>query len=144
MLFREGTLKKVNSICIKYSKTQTHQSNDLFQHVCLKLIERGATQESVGYVCVAAHNICKSYIRDNKKHSAVPLLDTDLGTTSQSHVDVPLSAAISNLPSKQMIVIQYFLKDYTLKEISQELGVPYNTVKANYRHAVENLRKFIT
>lgn len=51
-----------------------------------------------------------------------------------------LKKEIAGLPPKQQQVTLMRLEGDTFRDIANELNCPYNTAKANFRHAVTNLR----
>jgi len=42
---------------------------------------------------------------------------------------------------EQSVLLQYILRDKSLKRIAEETGMPYPTVKSHYRRALDKLRK---
>ena len=56
-----------------------------------------------------------------------------------------LRRAIAALPEKQRQTLHLRLyEDYSFREIAQHMDCPVGTAKANYHHAVKNLRKTLS
>lgn len=96
-------------------------------------------------------NLCINFLRKKRSRYFVELDKTH----SVDHPDVlyrleieelqmRMSDAVNELPEKQRIaVILRIYHGLSHKEISDILGCSVGTVKANYFHALRNLRKFV-
>jgi RNA polymerase sigma-70 factor (ECF subfamily) len=73
-----------------------------------------------------------------------PEADEGMGSLERTGLQVRLDAIIGRLPEKQRatLVLRIF-HDLSFREIAEVLGSPIGTVKANYHHAVTQLREFV-
>lgn len=95
-----------------------------------------------------ALNTAKNRFRD-RPLEALNLEDSQFGTdpgaeAGMVHQDVKsrIRAEIELLPEKQRIALTLrVFEDLSFKEIAQIMNCPYDTAKANYRHALLKLRE---
>jgi DNA-directed RNA polymerase specialized sigma24 family protein len=57
---------------------------------------------------------------------------------------VILKAAIEELPERQRMALELrIFEDMSFKEVAAVMECPFDTAKANFRHAVMNLKKIL-
>ncbi len=96
-------------------------------------------------------NLCITFLRKKRSRYYVELEKTHsveypdvLHKLEMEELQERISDAVNELPEKQRIaVILRIYHGLSHKEISSILGCSVGTVKANYFHALRNLRKFI-
>ncbi len=96
-------------------------------------------------------NLCINHLRKKKSRQFVELEKTHsvnypdiLQKLEMEELQVKVCDAVNQLPEKQRAaVILRIYHGLSHKEISHILGCSVGTVKANYFHALHNLRKFI-
>ena len=94
-------------------------------------------------------NLCINHLRKKGSRQYVTLDDTQsvkdpevLEKLELEELQLQVNAAVSALPEKQRAaVILRIYHGLSHKEISEVLGCSVGTVKANYFHAIRNLRK---
>lgn len=93
-------------------------------------------------------NTCKNRIRKHSRESLgleTPKPSRTLGPEDSTiHLDIGemLKAAIGSLPDKQQQALTLRVyEDLSFKEIAEIMNSPYDTAKANYRHALLKLRE---
>ena len=93
-------------------------------------------------------NTARNKLRENK-HVTTDLEDVQLGVNAvaesslvQVAVAKMLQAEVDKLPFKQKtaLVLRVY-EDLSFNEIADIMGCPYDTAKANYRHAVMKLKQ---
>jgi RNA polymerase sigma-70 factor (ECF subfamily) len=95
-----------------------------------------------------ALNTARNRFRD-KTHELVNIDDTYLGVDAgaesglvQADIKNKVREEIDKLPEKQRIALTLrIFEDMSFKEIAVIMGCPYDTAKANYRHALLKLRE---
>lgn len=96
-----------------------------------------------------AVNLCKNHFRSQAR---TPVDSVDLDTLAAhgapdepalaAHDRARLRAALEDLPMKQRTTLQLrFYQDCTFAEIADVMRCSVGTAKANYHHAVSNLRR---
>ena len=131
------------------------QSEDVLQDAIIRVIEKshqfkGKTDNSFKWWFTRiALNLAKNKHRRKINH-ALPLKEEFLGSYDDEpdldmyKISNELSYVIETLPSRQRkALILRIYKDMSFKEIAQEMGCKYDTAKANYRHAITNLRGMV-
>jgi RNA polymerase sigma-70 factor (ECF subfamily) len=93
-------------------------------------------------------NTCKNKVRKHSRETLgldTPKLHRAQGPEESSiHLDIGqmLMGEIEALPEKQRQALMLRVyEDLSFKEISEIMGSPYDTAKANYRHALMKLRE---
>lgn len=132
------------------------ETSDICQKVFLQVFlkAKGFRGESEfrTWLYQIAVNLCKNHIRSLAR-TPVEITDPDsfigedpgVETTTQSiRSSVALRAAVDALPPKQRLVLQLrFYQDCTFDEMAKIMKCPLGTAKANYHHAVTNLRRVL-
>lgn len=120
-----------------------------FLQVFLKAKGFRADAEFRTWLYQIAVNLCKNHFRSQTR-TPVDVVDLDTLTanggadeaTPAAYDRERLRAAVDALPSKQRTTLQLrFYQDCTFAEIAEVMGCPIGTAKANYHHAVSNLRR---
>ena len=97
------------------------------------------------YLKVSVNHHRSRYIKCKyqQQQQEIPLEDPDtLSADTIILPDAQLYAVVSHLRDQaQTIVLEHILADKPLVQLAQELDMPYPTVKAIYRRALEKLRK---
>ena len=98
------------------------------------------------YLKVSVNHHRTQYIHRlrRQQQQEVPLEDSDAIQADSEHSlpDAQLRAVLSQLPERtQLVLLEHILGDKPLIQIARELDMPYPTVKAIYRRALEKLRK---
>lgn len=95
-----------------------------------------------------ALNTAKNRFRE-RNHDLVNIDDVHLGVDPgaevgllQADIKKLIRAEVEKLPDKQRIALTLrVFEDLSFKEIAEIMGCPYDTAKANYRHALLKLRE---
>lgn len=130
----------------KYSRDKL-ASEDMLQEVFYRYLRYDyETDTPVAYVGMSIMNESRRFYRDgwhirnsievdpDMLGSAVPIYNSD---------DYLVTEAINTLPAKQKKVLTMFLDDVKMKDIGTALNMPYDTVKANYRHAMLKVKEYL-
>jgi RNA polymerase sigma-70 factor (ECF subfamily) len=96
-------------------------------------------------------NTAKNYLRSQNRHQGSDILDLEIGVINKDFQNQEraqtlaiLQKAIEKLPPRQRETLHLrIFEDLSFKEISEILGTPFDTSKANFRHAVMNLKKIL-
>lgn len=130
-----------------YRRYPHQEVDDALSKVIEKVIESGEIVKNNAFWKVGVSRLLMNYTRDTKKIIKDPYTNNSQVFLSQSYpsyedqiIDTPdyydLQNAISKLPKGQRAAAEFFIKNGFLKKE----GV-YNTNRANFRHAVEKLKK---
>lgn len=103
----------------------------------------------------AIMNVAMNDTRDNRPHRRVESIDAFVDDSWQpsytpdyvlDEQTMLLYEALPKLKSSptQYKVMMLFLADIDMKDIAIQLNMPYDTVKANYRHGMLKLKDWIT
>jgi RNA polymerase sigma-70 factor (ECF subfamily) len=98
-----------------------------------------------------AVNTAKNSLRSRERHAAVDIADLPLSSKHHDFTRLEglqtaelLRLAIARLAPKQREALELRVyEDLSFKEIAEIMDCPFDTAKANYRHAVLNLRKIL-
>lgn len=89
-------------------------------------------------VCV---NACKNHLRDNKNHGEIELLD-NMPAEAAKEEDYEVLSAVKMLPEKYRIPIHlFYYEDYSVKEISDVLGISESAAKVRLKRGRDMLKK---
>lgn len=96
-------------------------------------------------------NTAKNALRSKHLKSRVAVEEVDMGIThgdfsglEREQTSKVLQATIEKLPEKQRIALHLrIFEDMSFKEVAAAMECPFDTAKANFRHAVLNLRKIL-
>ncbi|MCK7591273.1 RNA polymerase sigma-70 factor [Subsaxibacter sp. CAU 1640] len=144
------------SLCLFANKylNDIDTSEDMVQEVFIKVWEQKIQSPNFyaikSYLYTAVKNRCLNYLKSkyHKSFLQSSAIDFDhIATEEFFHAQITiidtfsqLEMAIKKLPKKCERVIRLSLKDYTNKEIAQEMSISKNTVKSQKRIAYEKLR----
>ena len=86
------------------------------------------------------------------KRQYVDINDVDLASKNQGYGDMErnqtaqmLKKAIAGLPDKQRQALELRIyDDLSFIEVAEIMGSPFDTAKANFRHAIMNLKKILS
>lgn len=98
-----------------------------------------------------ASNTAKNALRSRDRRPTVDVSDVPL---AWNHLDYArlekmqtaelLKAAVERLPAKQRQALELRIyDDLSFKEIAEIMDAPFDTAKANFRHAILNLKKIL-
>ena len=142
--------QRLNRITFRYLRNE--RAEDAAQNACLSLLKSEATADNINaYTGTTAASAALLVHNRNKRISNYEV-PADFETlvafgksTEQPLIDeaFELKSAIAKLPAQQQTVIKMHLDDKTYTEIAAELGISYNTVKANYRHGMLKLKELL-
>ncbi len=98
-----------------------------------------------------AINTAKNALRSRDSRHTVDLADVQLGYVHTDYTKLEhgqtaalLKVAIEKLPAKQRQALELrIFEDLSFKEIAELMEAPFDTAKANYRHALMNLKKIL-
>lgn len=148
-------IRAVIGICYGYMKDHG-RAEDMAQEAFIKahrsLADFRGDSGFKGWVVRIAINTCMNNTRSMKDQphedfnsiQQVSLESNQETLLTDKAISENLKTAIGKLPERQRLILEMkVLEDMDFKEIAESLGSPYDTVKANYRHAVINLRKLL-
>ncbi len=96
-------------------------------------------------------NTAKNYLRSHSRHQGADITEVEVGVAHKPYGKIEqeqtlmiLQKAIEKLPPRQRETLHLrIFEDLSFKEISEILGTPFDTSKANFRHAIMNLKKIL-
>ncbi|MBQ7500931.1 MAG: sigma-70 family RNA polymerase sigma factor [Clostridia bacterium] len=125
-------------------------AEDIVQNVFIKLLKQNVhiTEGKEGsYLLRMAANACKDHLRSLRSHGVVPfddLLEKSAGSAF-SDEEKDLIRAVEKLPYKQRAVIHlYYYEGYSVKEISEILGISVSGVTMRLTRARNQLKDTIS
>lgn len=144
--------KSLLRMCIRFTKS-TEVAEDIVQEAFIKafkklhLFEGRASFKS--WLFQIALNTAKNKVRSTREYVSVE--DLQMAVTADTEIDLIkgnlkelLDKGVEALPKKQKIALQLRIyEDLSFKEIAEIMECPYDTAKANFRHAILNIRKSI-
>lgn len=143
--------KALLRLCMRFLK-DLDSAEDCVQESFIKAYERLNSFEArasfKSWLFQIAINTAKNKLRDRFSDMTdiddVPLAVAAVAETTMVHGDVAkvLQQHIEELPFKQRtaLVLRVY-EDLSFKEIAEVMECPYDTAKANYRHALMRLRE---
>ena len=98
-----------------------------------------------------ASNTAKNALRSRNRRQTVDVEDVDLKVINKDFSRMEnlqtadlLKAAVSQLPDRQKQALELRIyEDLSFKEIAEIMESPFDTAKANFRHAILNLKKIL-
>ena len=127
-------------------------AEDVVQESFIKAFERLASFEARSsfrsWLFQIAINTAKNKLR-SKRESTLDIDNVPLGVAAQAEsglvhnaISGLLQGCVNDLPFKQRTALTLRIyEDLSFKEIAEIMECPYDTAKANYRHALMNLRE---
>jgi RNA polymerase sigma-70 factor, ECF subfamily len=127
-------------------------AEDVVQESFIKAYERLASFEARAsfrsWLFQIAINTAKNKLR-SKRDGTIDIDNVPLGVAAQaesglvhSAISDLLHSCVAELPFKQRTALTLRIyEDLSFKEIAEIMECPYDTAKANYRHALMNLRE---
>ncbi len=136
----------VYSVIFNYLRN-THDTADVHQEVFIKLFqtetEFHSDEHMKAWLIRVAINLSKNFLRDSKKTSGEEL-DENIPYLEENE-NSELLACVLKLPEKYRIPIHlFYYEGYSVKEISDILGLPQGTVKIHLRRGREKLKSVLT
>lgn len=142
--------KSLLRLCVRFVKDM-NIAEDVVQDSFIKAYEKLATFEGrssfKSWLFQIAVNTAKNKLRENQ-YDTTDIENVQLGVEPMAErmlVETSLSSLIQGevdkLPDRQKtaLVLRVY-EDMSFKEIAQIMDCPYDTAKANYRHALMKLR----
>lgn len=143
--------RNVLRLCLRFVKS-LEQAEDVTQEAFIKAYEKLNTFEGrasfKSWLFQIAVNTAKNKLRDNKRE-VVDIENVHLAVNAEAettlvHAAVAdiLNKQVEKLPFKQRtaLVLRVY-EDLSFNEIAEIMECPYDTAKANYRHALLKLRE---
>ncbi len=96
-------------------------------------------------------NTAKNALRSRDRRPTVDIEDLPLGRSHAGYLRMEkaqtaelLRVAVEKLPPKQRQALELrIFEDLPFKEIAEIMDAPFDTAKANFRHAIQNLKKIL-
>jgi RNA polymerase sigma-70 factor (ECF subfamily) len=96
-------------------------------------------------------NTAKNALRSRHNRDRADLEEEDLGSVQadfsgleRAQTSEILRVAIRQLPERQRLALELrIFEDMSFKEVAEVMESPFDTAKANFRHAVLNLKKIL-
>jgi len=90
-------------------------------------------------------NECKKQLKQRKRYSDIGDDLPDIASRDNPYLSVEISEAIGTLPPKiRIVIILYYVEDYSIKEIKSILKIPEGTVKSRLNTGRKLLRSVLT
>ena len=88
-------------------------------------------------------NQCKDMLRKRKRWSFYPL-EEDTAQVEMPETETPILEAIKKLkPEQRLVITLHYVDGYSIREITEALGVPSGTVKTRMRNARKHLSRIL-
>ena len=142
--------KNLMRLCVRFMK-DVDMAEDIVQESFIKAYERLHSFEGrasfKSWLFQIAVNTAKNRLRD-RRDSGVNIDDLHLAVSARAETTLVHTAvaqliqkSVDTLPMKQKtaLVLRIY-EDLSFKEIAEIMECPYDTAKANYRHALMKLR----
>ena len=89
-------------------------------------------------------NQCKDLLRRRKKWNFYPLEDAAAQEAEMQEADAPVLEAMKKLkPELSLLITLYYADGYSIRELSDTLGIPEGTVKTRMRNARRQLGRIL-
>lgn len=147
--------KALYRLAVRFTKDHD-MAEDVVQESFVKAYEKIQSFEErasfKSWVFRIAINTCKNKIRGGAGQNKTNIEDVDLAVESSIHEDYEFKQVfglvrdeVDKLPDRQRAALTLRVFDeMSFQEIAEVMGCPYDTAKANYRHAVLKLRDVLT
>ena len=128
-----------------------HLAEDVVQESFIKAYERLNSFEArasfKSWLFQIAVNTARNKLR-SRREDTVSIDELSLGVAAgaemellQTDVKKIIRAEVENLPERQKLALKLrIFEDLSFKEIAEIMACPYDTAKANYRHALMKLK----
>lgn len=146
MLRYQPLLKVIIFKFLKNEQSVEDAVQDVFIKVFKKLNTFQGRSSFKSWICCVASNTAKNIIRSQKE--TIEYEDNNFSVTDEveelfakNQTQQKLYSIISKLPEKQKIAMQLrIIEGLSFQQIADKLNCPYDTAKANYRHAMIKVR----
>ena len=130
-------------------------AEDVVQESFIKAFQKIHTFEERGsfksWLFRIAINTAKNKLR-SRANDEVDIMDVTVSVDARSETDLQfkqvqgfVETLVDSLPERQRVALSLrVFEDLSFQEIAQIMECPYDTAKANYRHAVLKLKKALT
>ena len=89
-------------------------------------------------------NECKQSLRKQKRESCIDVEVSQLGERDNPYQSIEIGEAIDSLPQKiRLVVIMYYIEDYSVSEIKRTLNIPEGTVKSRLSKGRKILKELL-
>ena len=134
-------------ICFLILKNE-NDVKDVLQETFIKYMTKSPDFKSEdhkkAWLIKVSQNKCKEFLRFHKRHAAVPLDEVEESISVTDGMDAYTSETLSliwNLKYKlKSVVILYYIEGYSVREVSQMLGISESAVKKRLERARKELR----
>lgn len=142
--------KLKNSIyAVAYNYLQnSSDACDIMQDSFVKLIESNQKFNDLDHIKAWVIRVCinasKNYLRDNKRHNEIQIIDfmSNYIASSNKEFDPNVLQAVLSLPEKYRIPIHlFYYEDYSIKEIAAVLAISESATKVRLKRGRDILRK---
>lgn len=137
----EDTLYRVSMSMLK----NEHDAQDAVHNAILKAYEnlRKLRHEEFfkTWLVRIAINECKRILRSKSRYCDDNIL-REVSSRDNPYISVEVGEALDSLPKKiRLVIIMYYVEDYSIKEIKQVLNIPEGTVKSRLSKGRELLKE---
>ena len=124
---------------------------DVLQETFIKYMTKSpgfkSEDHKKAWLIKVSQNKCKEFLRFHKRHAAVPLDEVEESISVTNGMDAYTTETMSliwNLNYKlKSVVILYYIEGYSVREVSQMLGISESAVKKRLERARKELRMVV-
>lgn len=138
---------------VAFSQLKNHDdAEDITQEVFLKIIRHDMRYDSIeherAWIIRVTINLCRDLLKSKWRKTSVSMENISEIQNAESekfgNLQDNMLWIILQLPEKyRNCLYLFYYEDYSVKEISQSLEMPENTVKTNLRRGREALKKML-
>lgn len=137
----------VYRVCFSYLKNEADAA-DIMQETFLRYMTCAAPPDEgaheTAWLVMTAGNLCKNFIRDNKKLSPNGLNESDLADISADPQTREVLRAVLSLPDKyKTAVYLYYYEGMDTQTIARFTGQKHSTVRSHLKRARDILKKLL-
>lgn len=137
-------------LSLRFTREQS-QAEDIVQESFIKAYQKIAMFEGrssfKSWLYQIAVNTARNRLR-SRHHETVSIDELSLGVSAGAEMELVqmdvrkiIRAEVENLPERQKMALKLrIFEDLSFKEIADIMACPYDTAKANYRHALMKLK----
>ena len=150
----EQTINKYSDtlykICFLILKDE-NDIKDVLQETFIKYMTKApdfkSEEHKKAWLIKVSQNKCREFLRFHKRHAAVPLDEVEESISVTNGMDAYTTETMSliwNLNYKlKSVVILYYIEGYSVREVSQMLGISESAVKKRLERARKELRMVV-
>ncbi|MDE7334258.1 MAG: RNA polymerase sigma factor [Lachnospiraceae bacterium] len=121
-----------------------HDVQDVLQEVLIKYMEKAPAFHDAEYekswLLKVTVNLCKDYLRFNKRHTYVNLEQAENVCASPEQMEI-LKEVISLPPKWKTVLLLHYVEGYQIREISHITGLSEGAVKKRLQRGREALKQ---